>query len=114
MSYFMSINLIEIAKSHLSDQVISKIASAVGLEPSSAGGIIGKVFPSLLGLFADKGSTGEGASQIFDLLKDQDTGFLDQLSDTFSGDQTSNMEKGVGLLAGLLSVVGEWEKNPRL
>ena len=97
----MSINLLELAKDHLGEAVISKIASTIGIDPSLAQGAIGKVFPSLLGLFADKASTESGASQIFDLVKGADSGPLDSLVDSLSGDQSENIKKSGGILSGL-------------
>lgn len=98
----MSLNLLELAKGHLSDAVISKIASSVGLDPNTAQGIIGKVFPALMAAFTDKAETVDGAAQVFDSIQDADDGILSNLTEAFTGDNSEIIEKGSGVLTSLL------------
>ncbi len=112
-------NLLEISKKYLSDKVISQIASAVGMDESTAKGVIGKVFPSLLGLFGEKASSSEGAAEVFDTLQKSESGMLDNVSDFFNGDQTETITKGQDLLGGLFgdklgSLSGILEQIPGL
>lgn len=97
----MSINLLEIAKDHFSDAVIEKISSSLGLDPNMAQGIIGKVFPALMGSFGEKAQTPEGATQLFDVIKDSDDGMLGNLTQAFTGDNSEIIENGQGLLSSL-------------
>ncbi len=98
----MSINLIEIAQDYLSDAVVGKISSSIGLDPNTAQGIIGKVFPSLLGSFVDKAQTGAGASELFNTVNDSDSGILDNLLENFSGDNSQLINQGSKVLSSLL------------
>jgi len=98
----MSINLIDLAKNYLSDAVVGKLASSIGLDPNTASGIIDKVFPALLGAFGEKAQTEGGAADVFNSINEADDGILDNLSDVFSGDNSEMIEKGKGLLMTLL------------
>jgi len=95
-------NIIELSKKYLTDKVISQIASRIGIDESTAKGVIGKVFPSLLGVFGEKASTVAGAAEVFESLQKSDSGILDNVSDFFDGDQSENISKGQDLLGGLL------------
>jgi len=97
----MSLNLIEIAREHLSEDTLKLIAEKAGLEPDQASGVIGKAFPSLLALFGERAKSEEGAEALFNSVKDADSGILDNLSDSFSGDTSSLQEGGKNLLSGV-------------
>ena len=98
----MSINLIELAQEYFSDTVIEKISSSLGFDKDTAGNAIGKIFPSLMGLFGEKAQTPDGATQLFDTIKEADTDMLDNLGEAFSGDNTDIIDKGKGMLSSLL------------
>jgi len=103
----MSINLLDTAKEHLTDAALGALANKIGVDPSSIGGIVGKVFPSLLALFGDKASSSGGLSDLFDSVKDADDGILGNLSDVFSGDTQQLQEAGGGLLGSLFGGGGK-------
>ena len=97
----MSLNLIEIAREHLSDDMLKLIADKVGLDPNQASGVVGKAFPSLLALFGERAKSDEGGEAIFNSVIEADTGILDNLTDSFSGDTSALQERGKGILNGI-------------
>ena len=98
----MSKNLIETAQGFLTESVISKIASSLGLEASSVNPIIEKAIPTLLGAIGLKAKSGEGAAELFESIAGADAGFVDNLDDQLTGDNTAIIEEGQNTLAGLL------------
>ena len=98
----MSRNLIEIAQGYLSDAVISKIASTIGLDANAATPIIGKAFPILLGAIGLKTKTEEGTLDLFETIAGADAGFVEDLDGQLTGDNTEIVEAGQNTLSGLL------------
>ena len=98
----MGINIIQLAVEHLSDNVIEKLSSAIGTDPDTAKGLIGKAFPALLGSVAEKAETPEGAAQVFSAVNDSDSSILDNLTGFFDGDNSETIGQGQALLTSLL------------
>lgn len=97
----MAINLLEISKDYLTDGVIKLIGNKVGIGGDEITDVVGKVFPSLLGLFGEKAESAEGAESLFNLVNDSDDGILDNLTDLFSGDTEKLAEGGLSSLTSL-------------
>ncbi len=97
----MAINLLDIAREHLTDGALKLIANKVGIDPNNIQETVGKVFPSLLASFGERAKSEEGAGLLLDTVKNTDSGFLDNLTGTLSGDTSSLQESGTNILGGL-------------
>ncbi len=87
--------LLDSAKSMLTDAVMDKAASLIGLDSSSMGSAVGKFLPAIIGGLISKGNTEAGASGLLDIFKNKgltDLG-VDDLMDVIG-----NPEKGKSML----------------
>lgn len=64
----MAVNLIDLLKSELSGEAISKVASFIGENPAVTQKAVGAALPALLGAMSNKATTGQGASELFSML----------------------------------------------
>lgn len=98
----MAINLVSSIMQSLSPEIVAKIASMLGVNPTLAQQAIGVAVPALLRSFAGVASNPDGADRLSTALSRQ-AGALDQLKQTASGsDQRSFIDRGLQMLAGLL------------
>lgn len=91
----MSVNLLDMAKDQIAGNLLGHASKFLGESESNTSSALGSIFPSLLGTLVDKGSTDSGASGIMDMLKDSDSGLLDNIGGIFG--------KGSGAVNGLLN-----------
>jgi len=91
----MSVNLLDMAKDQISGNLLGHASKFLGESESNTSSALGSIFPSLLGSLVDKGATESGASGIMDMLKDSDSGLLDNIGGIFG--------KGSGAVNGLLN-----------
>jgi outer membrane protein OmpA-like peptidoglycan-associated protein len=94
--------LLDSAKSMLTDAVISKASSLIGLDASSATSSIGKFLPAIIGGLISKGNTESGAQGLLDIFKNKglsDLG-MDDLMDVLGSPEKgkSMLESGGDLL----------------
>ena len=68
----MGTNLLDLVKGQLSDTLLSKAAGFLGEDSSITSKAMGLILPSVLGGMANKAADGNGATQLFDLMKSQD------------------------------------------
>ena len=68
----MGTNLLDLVKGQLSDALLSKAAGFLGEDSSITSKAMGLILPSVLGGMANKAADGNGATQLFDLMKSQD------------------------------------------
>ncbi len=94
----MSINLLNVAREHLSDHALKLISDKVGINPDNVSEVIGKAFPSLLALFGERAGSSEGAESVFNAVKDADAGILSNLTEAFSGDTAGLQEGGLNTI----------------
>jgi hypothetical protein len=99
----MAANLIAILERLLgSDDVLSRIASLIGLSPEQARTAIGGAVPAILAGLVGVAQRPEGRDQLAATLRDQDPGPLDNLSGMLSGDRgTSLVNSGSNMLSSL-------------
>lgn len=98
----MSFNLVELVKDQISGQVLGQISNAVGENTEATKSVIDSAIPALLGGLMDKASSDEGASALFDTIKNQDDSILDNLSGVIgSKSKDSLMEGGSDMLGSL-------------
>jgi len=96
----MSVNLMSMVKDAVSQQVMGKIGSMIGLDQSKTSSAFETVAGSILGGLIGKSSAPGGMDQIFGAVEQQDTGILDKLGDLLGGGEaTDNFQKqGGGVL----------------
>ena len=64
----MAINLLDMLKSQIGNEIISKASSLLGESENNTRSAMGAALPSILGGLIQKGTTESGASGIMDLL----------------------------------------------
>ena len=96
----MSVNIMSMVKDAVSQQVMNKIGSMVGLDQSKSASAFETAAGSILGGLMNKASTPSGAEAVFGAVQKQDTGILDKLGDLLGGGAaTDNFQKqGGGIL----------------
>ena len=96
----MSVNIMSMVKDAVSQQVMNKIGSMVGLDQSKSASAFETAAGSILGGLMNKASTPSGAEAVFGAVQKQDTGILDKLGDLLGGGEaTDNFQKqGGGIL----------------
>jgi gas vesicle protein len=99
----MSFNIMDLVKDQLSDKVMGSIGGLIGGNDEQASSAVGAAVPGLLSSFLHKGSTHEGATALFDTIKNQDDSLLDNMGDMLGGDkQHSMVESGSHALSSVL------------
>lgn len=96
----MSVNIMSMVKDAVSQQVMNKIGSMVGLDQSKSSSAFEMAAGSILGGLMNKASTPSGAETVFGSVQKQDTSILDKLGDLLGGGEaTDNLQKqGGGIL----------------
>ena len=106
----MAVNIVESLKNEFSDEVVGKLAAFIGLDANKIQSGLSAIFPALLGALVNKGSTSQGASEIFDMIRKGGYGAdtLKGLSSAFSGGEATRemMTSGAGLIDGILGARG--------
>ena len=89
-----------------SSDVVSKIASALGIDQEQAVKAVNAAVPTLLGALTGAASKPEGGTNLANVLAKQDAGVLDNLSSLFSGGGAAAASQGSNLLGSLLGGLG--------
>jgi OmpA-OmpF porin, OOP family len=103
-------NLLDMAKSYLTNELVSKASNALG---ESEGGItkaLSAAIPSIIGTVADKASTTEGAQAVYNMAAEQNnSGILGSLGNFFNQDSDSSslLGKSSGLISSLFGNGGQ-------
>ncbi len=98
----MSLNLLDLVKGQLTDEVVGKAASFLGESKESTETGLTNAIPALLGGVMSKASSKEGASDLLGMVtKPEVTGVLGNLTSLFGGSE-SGSNLGAGLLKGVL------------
>ena len=97
-------NLLDMAKSYLTNELVSKASGALGESEGGISKILSAAVPSLIGSIADKASTSHGAQEVAKMAADQhSSGLLGSLGNFFGGDNSSSMlSSGGGIISSLL------------
>ncbi len=99
----MSFNLIDAAKGLFTNELVSKASSYLGESEGGISKAMVGIIPSLLGGIADKASSGDGAGTVANMARDSDnSGILGNLAGFMGGDEGGMLNKGSGMLNGLL------------
>jgi hypothetical protein len=109
-------DLIQTIRTALNEQVINRIASALGIDASAAMRAIETALPAIMGGMVQQASNPTGAANLFGALDKVDTGMLDNLGASLSGGNAQSMiETGNKLLpsifganySGVISTLGK-------
>jgi OmpA-OmpF porin, OOP family len=103
-------NLLDMAKSYFSNELISKASSSLGESEGGISKVISAAIPSLIGTIADKASSHEGANSVLSMASEQnDSGILGSLGGFLGGDDNSNslLSKGSGIISSLFGNGGQ-------
>ena len=101
----MSLNLLDILKDQVSDQIAGAAGNFLGESSENVSSALGGIFPSLLGSMIDKGSTAEGAKGLMGMIDGVDGGILDNIGGLFGGGGSAAsglMNSGGGIIESLL------------
>ncbi len=96
----MAIDLMEMIKGAVSQQVMGKLGGALGMEPKKASSAFEIAAGAILGSLMKKASTPQGAKAVFEAAKNQDSSILDKLGDLMGSGQASDQfqKSGGGIL----------------
>lgn len=96
----MSVNIMDLVKGAVSNQVMGQIGGLLGTDAKKTPSLFETAAGSILGGLMKKGSTAQGAQDIFGAVEKQDSGILDKLGDLLGGgDATDAYQKqGSGIL----------------
>ena len=92
----MAIDLMELIKGAVSQQVMGKLGGALGMEPKKASSAFELAAGAILGGLMKKASTPQGAKAVFDAAKNQDSSILDKLGDLMGSSQASDQFQKLG------------------
>jgi OmpA-OmpF porin, OOP family len=102
----MSLNLLDLMKGHLNDDVMGAASSFLGENAGATKSAMGAILPSLLGGMASQASTTSGASGLMNMLSSggHDGSILDNLGGLLGGGSATQglMDSGSGILSSLL------------
>ena len=94
-------NLLEMAKSYFSSELVSKASSALGESEGGILKILNAAVPSFIGAIADKAATTDGANDVAKMAAEQhNAGILSSLGNFFDGDNGNNLLGGAAGIMG--------------
>ena len=102
-------NIVSLAMNFLTPAIVSRIASALGIESSFAQKAIAAALPTILGGIISKASNPSGLGALAGVLAKQDPGMLGNLGSIFGGpNQAATVDAGTNALGSLFgnSTVG--------
>lgn len=97
-------NLLEMLKDQLGDQLIKGASSFLGEPGDKVGGALDGIFPALLGKVADMAQDKAGADSLFKMVNGADDSILDNIGGLFGGGADS-VNKLLGSGSGILNAV---------
>ena len=90
----MSVNIMDLVKGAVSNQVMGQIGGLLGTDAKKTPSLFETAAGSILGGLMKKGSTAQGAQDIFGAVQQQDESILDKLGDLMGGgDATDQYQK---------------------
>jgi hypothetical protein len=100
-------NLVSLALNFITPAILTRIASALGVDSRIAQVAINAALPAILGATVGKASKPEGLNQLSSMLGQQDQGLLTNFASMIGGsDQAKLVSTGAGLLGGLIGNSG--------
>ncbi len=102
-------NLLDMAKSYFSNELISKASAHLGESEGGISKVISAAIPSLIGTIADKASSHDGANSVMQMASEQnDSGILGSLGGFFNSDSNSSLlSKGSSIIGSLFGNGGQ-------
>jgi len=99
----MSVNLLELAQGYISDAIVEKASSSLGISSELTKSGMNHVLPALLGGIMNKAGTPSGASELFNMVNRSEFGgsFLDNIGNQIGGSNSSMLDLGGNLLGSL-------------
>src|SRR6478672_6665379 len=94
-------NLVDLIKSFLSGDVLSKLSGLLGLGEDKTKAAVGAAVPALLAGLTSQASTPGGADKITRAMEGLDPGMLNNLGGMLSGGGGSMLDKGKDMLGSL-------------
>ena len=115
----MSVNILEMVKGAVSDQVMGQIGGLLGQnDAKKTSSMFETATQSILGGLMKKASTQQGSQDVFRAVQDHDDGMLDKLGDLLGGGgrEADLMKSGGGILdmvfgksqSGMLGMIGKF------
>lgn len=99
----MSTNLVSMGLRYVTPELLSKIASSLGVDKTAVGTAITAAFPAILGSLAGAAAKPGGATQLDRMVSKQNPGLLDELGAALGGSgQAEFIEGGQNSLKSLL------------
>jgi hypothetical protein len=96
-------NLVSLALNFITPTILSRVASALGVDSRIAQMAISAALPTILGAIVGKASKPEGLNQLTSMLGQQDPGLLTNFASMVGGsDQSKLVSTGASLLGGLM------------
>ena len=94
----MSVNLLDLAKGYLTNEVVSKASSFVGEDEATTQSAFDHILPTLLGGMVSKATDKSGASDLFGMVTRPEFGggLLNNLGDMFTNQETANNTLSLG------------------
>ncbi len=100
-THLMALNLVEMAKSQLSGNVLGQLSSLIGESPEKTTSATGATLPAILAAVTNLGSKPEGATQLLSTLRNVDPSIVDKFSSLLGSQGTNVAQQGNSLLGGL-------------
>lgn len=94
-------NLVDLIKGQVNDDVIGKLGGLIGESPEKARSAINAAVPTVLGSLAGMASTGEGSQKLMSVLDQQEPGLLGNFSSMLGSGGGDLAEKGSAMMSGL-------------
>jgi hypothetical protein len=94
-------NLVDLIKGQMNDDVIGKLGSLIGESPDKARSAVNAAVPTLLGSLAGMASSGDGAQKLMSVLDQQEPGLLGNFASMLGSGGNNLAEKGSAMMSSL-------------
>jgi Bacterial protein of unknown function (DUF937) len=102
----MAIDLTSLVSDYLTPQLVARIASAVGVNPTVAQNLVDAAVPAIIGALGTAAVAPGGAKKISDAVSNADPDLLTKLSSSLNAGSADVASGGTGALGGILGGSG--------
>ncbi len=102
----MALDITSLVSQALTPQMISQIASAIGVNPNVAQKLVSGAVPGVMAALAGAAAQPGGAQKISDLVSNADSDVMGKLSGALAGGQSAALSQGASALSGILGGSG--------
>jgi hypothetical protein len=102
----MAIDLTSLVSDYLTPQLVARIASAIGVNPTVAQNLVDAAVPAIIGALGNAASAPGGAKKISDAVSNADPDLLTKLSTSLNAGNADVASGGTGALSGILGGSG--------